>query len=175
MSLFDWADTESSAYLSECGRYRYTLIRRWGSGPCATFVMLNPSIADAERNDNTITRCIGFAQRWGMAGLVVVNLYALISTDPKGLWLVDDPIGPENDTILRRMAAGAITDGRPLVAAWGANARPERVAQVLELPGMDRLTALGVTKFGAPKHPLARGRHRIPDHSPLEAWPGGAS
>ena len=40
-----------SAEISECGRYRYSLCRTWcmgGDGRSACFVMLNPSIADAE-------------------------------------------------------------------------------------------------------------------------------
>lgn len=172
MSLFDGADIGSSAYVSDCGRYRYTLTRRWGRGPWATFVMLNPSTADATENDPTIRRCMAFAGAWGMGGLSVVNLYALRSTDPAGLWRVDDPVGPENDTILRRLAAGALHDGRPVVAAWGANARQDRVDEVLALPGMDQLQCLGVTKAGAPKHPLARGRHRIPDDVVPRPWPG---
>jgi hypothetical protein len=172
MSLFDWADTESSAYVSDCGRYRYTLARRWASGPAATFVMLNPSVADATRNDPTISRCIKFARSWGMGAIAVVNLYALISTDPAGLFLEDDPVGPDNDTILRRYALGATG---PVIAAWGANARQDRVDEVRALPGMDQLQCLGTTLAGAPKHPLARGRHRIPDDVQLRDWPGVAA
>ena len=42
----------------------------------------------------------------------------------------------------------------PTVAAWGANAKPERVAQVLAMPGAHRLMCLGLTKAGQPRHPL---------------------
>lgn len=140
-----------TARLSACGRYRYLLTREWAPGPTATFVMLNPSTADAEHDDATIRRCLGFSRAWGCGGLAVVNLYALRSTDPAALWIADDPVGPANDRHL--VDAAACTDG-PLVAAWGANARPGRIAAVLALPGMDRLTALAVTKAGQPRHPL---------------------
>lgn len=144
----------TGALMTEDGRYRYWLERRWGSGPWVTFVMLNPSTADATEDDPTIRRCVGFAKSWGLAGLMVVNLYALRSTDPKGLWTDDDPVGPRNDFHLRTAALDAAMGGTPLVAAWGANAKPSRVAQVRAMPGMDRLSHLGLTKAGAPKHPL---------------------
>lgn len=152
-SLFDVAPA-SDALVSPDGFYRYWLTRTWGTGGHATFVMLNPSTADANEDDPTIRRCIGFAKAWGLGGLRVVNLYALRSTDPKGLWKASDPVGPDNDHWLREAAFHAVRLGLPIVAAWGANAKPGRVAQVLALPSMDRLTALGVTKDGAPRHPL---------------------
>jgi hypothetical protein len=146
----------SSAWFSGCQRYRYRLGRSWADGwqPPVTFIMLNPSTADAQVDDPTIRRCVAYTKAWGHSRLVVVNLYALRSTDPRGLWKASDPVGPYNDDHLAAAAEDAELAGSPLVAAWGAHAKPERVAQVLQLPGMDRLTALGVTKSGAPRHPL---------------------
>lgn len=152
-SLFDMTPT-SDALISDDGWYRYWLTRRWNTGSVATFVMLNPSTADASLDDPTIRRCIGFAKAWGCGALSVVNLYAFRSTDPKGLWIAEDPVGPDNDDHLSAAALGAAISGWPLVAAWGANAKPDRVSHVLALPGMDALTALGTTKDGAPRHPL---------------------
>jgi hypothetical protein len=161
---------ERGALISDDGLYRYVLGRRWArDGQIATFVMLNPSTADATEDDPTIRRCVGFAKSWGMAALHVVNLYALRSTDPKGLWRVADPVGPENDRHLTSHARAACTNSSPLIAAWGANAKPDRVAQVLALPGMVALEALGVTKDGAPRHPLylRADSERVPYR-----WPG---
>jgi hypothetical protein len=39
-----------------------------GDGPVATFIMLNPSTADAENDDRTISAWIGFAMEWGTEG-----------------------------------------------------------------------------------------------------------
>lgn len=147
-------DVHRGARLSPDGRYRYALGRRWGTGPAATFVMLNPSTADAEVDDPTIRRCVGFARALECEGLLVVNLYAYRATKPADLFRAEDPVGPEADAYLTAHAKAAAQQGRPLIAAWGAHARPDRVAHVLTLPGMEAVTALGVTKAGAPRHPL---------------------
>jgi Protein of unknown function (DUF1643) len=61
---------EQNAVISACGRYRYLLTRQVASGGRrTTFIMLNPSTADASNDDPTIRRCIGFAQRWGCGQL----------------------------------------------------------------------------------------------------------
>ncbi|MGH3977119.1 MAG: DUF1643 domain-containing protein, partial [Pseudonocardiaceae bacterium] len=123
----------SDAVLSGCGRYRYQLTRTWDPGQQrATFIMLNPSTADAADDDPTIRRCTSYARSWGLGGLMVVNLYAYRATDPADLWKVDDPVGPDNDDHLRAVLAAATDVGAPVVAAWGANARLDRVAEVME-------------------------------------------
>ncbi|SMG09693.1 hypothetical protein SAMN06265784_101339 [Paraburkholderia susongensis] len=120
--------------------------------PDALFVMLNPSTADADLDDPTIRRCRRFVRLWGCRGLVVANLYALRSTDPAMLWKVDDPVGPDNDSILFNLAR----QYGEVICAWGANAQSERVDRVV---GMFReagakLLCLGTTRRGAPRHPL---------------------
>lgn len=146
---------ERTAQISVCGRYRYELTRRWAGGPVATFVMLNPSTADGEQDDPTIRRCIGYAKAWDCGGLRVYNLYAYRAAKPADLFKADDPIGPDNDAWLRAMADVAVDEHAPIVAAWGVNARPERVAEVCRMRGMaQQLRALDTTKDGHPRHPL---------------------
>lgn len=145
------------AAISDCTRYRYSLKRWWDDGedkPWACFVMLNPSTADAAKDDPTIRRCMSFAQSWGCVGIYVFNLFALRATDPRELAKAVDPIGPENDWFIRtyaRMAKG------PMVAAWGAHAfaasRAKAVTTLLNKAGI-ALQCLGVTKDGHPRHPL---------------------
>jgi hypothetical protein len=140
------------ADLSGDGVYRYSLDRRWGSGLPLTFVMLNPSTADANVDDPTIRRCLGFARAWDFSALRVVNLYALRSTDPKALWNHPDPVGYRNGEALRF----AVRNAGMVVAAWGAHARPQEVQFFRAIAGGARCTvhALKVTKSGAPGHPL---------------------
>jgi hypothetical protein len=144
------AEIRRSAVLSDCGRYRYCLVRTWpgGSGICS-FVMLNPSTADAEVDDPTIRRCIAFARTWGHAGIEVRNLYAFRSTDPDALARVDDPLGPE----CNRWLIGLRTADR-VVAAWGAKAPLARERTALELMAGAPLCCLGLTRDGRPRHPL---------------------
>lgn len=42
---------QCSAVLSDDGRHRYRLDRRWGTGAPVVFIMLNPSTADASVDD----------------------------------------------------------------------------------------------------------------------------
>jgi hypothetical protein len=142
-----------SATISEDGRYRYVLSRDtrsvW-SASAVTFVMLNPSTADADHDDPTIRRCIRFARDWHYSGLYVVNLYAYRATSPRDLWLADDPVGPENDRILTEF----VMRSELVVAAWGAHAPADRVAELADLFRRRPIHALGLTKSGAPRHPL---------------------
>ena len=145
---------DRGAVFDETAAYRYLLTRRWErDGRCVTFVMLNPSTADAFEEDPTIRRCIGFAQRLGFNALQIVNIFAFRSTDPKKLREVDDPVGPDNDRYIRE----ACFRGNSVICAWGAYAHLagrdlEAWKQIrLEWP---HVYCLGRTKAGHPKHPL---------------------
>jgi len=55
------------AKFSEDGRNRYWLSRIWDvNKPCIAFIGLNPSTANAEKDDPTIRRVISFATKWGI-------------------------------------------------------------------------------------------------------------
>lgn len=143
----------SEAVFSDCETYRYSLTREWDAAlPRLVWVMLNPSTADETRNDPTIARCEARTRAMGCGAYRIVNLYALRSTDPRGLRRVTDPVGPLNDAALREAAAWA---GRA-VCGWGVHAAPNRAAEalaVLRAAGAEALH-LGLTKAGLPRHPL---------------------
>lgn len=93
---------KTSATISPCQQYRYELRRVWDeSEPLVLFVCLNPSIANAEIEDNTSRVCINYAKRWGYGGLLIGNLFAHRSKDQSALYKVSDPVGPENDVWLK--------------------------------------------------------------------------
>lgn len=132
--------------------YRYLLTRAWGPGPRVLWIMLNPSTADESKLDPTLRRCLGFSRAWGFDGFEVCNVYALRSTDPKGLWKAADPIGPGNDAAIRAAAERASC----VIVGWGNHAKIDReleVAKLLQDVGQ-RPCCLGTTDKGAPRHPL---------------------
>jgi hypothetical protein len=147
--------------------YRYLLTRIWDpSRPPAVFVMLNPSTADAFVEDPTIRRLAGkngFARREGAGGVVVVNLFALRSTDPRALLHHPDPIGQHNNAFIRQ----SINCGGAVVA-WGAAGvtgdRGQEVARYLKARGV-ALSCLGRTSTGQPRHPLY-----VPGDAALEPY-----
>jgi hypothetical protein len=141
-----------SIVLSPCGTWRYVLRRDFPEGRgILNFVMLNPSTADAVRNDPTVRRCIGYAQRWGYATLLVTNIFAFRATLPRVLAASSDPVGPENDDYLVRTARSA----ERVVAAWGIHGKlHNRSRHVLDLLRDVPLLHLGLTRDGQPRHPL---------------------
>lgn len=141
-------DIDGSAILSPDRLYRYELRRRWGAGKTCCFVGLNPSTADERKNDMTVRKCIGFADRWGYRSICVLNLFAFRATSPTDMEEAADPIGPLNDEILTNSLP---TMGR-VVVAWGANDfASERAAIVTSM--IPRPLCLGLTKEGHPRHP----------------------
>ena len=133
-------------------RYRYLLTRTIGAGSDRlAFVLLNPSTADAMRNDPTIRRCIGYAQRWGFGRLEIVNIFAFRTTYPRELFAEDDPVGPGNDAWIRRVCRRADR----VVAAWGGHGtRLDRSTRIGVLLDGVEAWCLGTTAAGEPKHPL---------------------
>lgn len=105
-----------NARFSRCGRYRYSLDRRWAEGNGrALFIGLNPSTADHRQDDPTIRRCVGFAKSWGYEAMEIVNLFAFRATYPEDLKNADEPIGAAN----ARWIAKAIKASDIAIACWG--------------------------------------------------------
>ncbi len=141
--------SRKDAVISECGQYRYTLLRVWDERlPKVMFIGLNPSVADADRDDFTLKRCVAYARDWGYGGVLIGNLFAYRSTDPKALKHASDPIGSENDIRLKRLADKA----EIVVAVWGNHGtfmhRGDAVRK--QIP---RLHYLALTQKGEPHHP----------------------
>ena len=151
-----------SAVISEDGLYRYQLTRAWGGHHRMLFVMLNPSTADANIDDRTILRCIGFAEREQFDSMEVVNLYAYRATDPKELKKVLDPEGPRNDYYIM----DAVARAEMIVAAWGNNALPFYANSVRrKIEFLKPVHVFGLTQKRAPFHPLY-----LKANTPLVKW-----
>jgi hypothetical protein len=149
-----------SATLSECERYRYRLYRSWDDGPFIAWLMFNPSTADSDVDDHTIRKCVGFARKWGYGGIVVVNLFAFRSTDPRAVASMpfDEAVGPNAD---QHILTSLATAGE-LICAWGCGAhmrnrtdRPKKLLRSIRrtYPSLP-ISCLGLAKDGHPRHPL---------------------
>jgi hypothetical protein len=148
------------ARISADEQYRYWLHRRWGPGVPVAFLMLNPSIADAFKDDATVRKCKGFTEKWGHRAFSIVNLYAFRTPKPEILWEAKkagvDIVGPHNPTWLRN----TLTSAKFVVAAWGNHGDLERgrkICDYLRLIEKPVYSIGPVTKQGQPWHPLMRG------------------
>jgi len=141
---------KNTAKLSKCRKYRFALWRTWDdSKPYVMFVGLNPSTADENTDDPTLTRCINYAKTWGFGGVCMANLFAFRATEPAVMKAEKDPVGAKNNEWLKKLAS----DAGLVIAAWG-NDGPYlmRSQQVREL--LPNIHCLKMNKSGEPAHPL---------------------
>lgn len=138
----------------------------------ALFVLLNPSNADAFKPDPTLTNCVKFTLAWGFDITWIVNLNAYRSPWPRDLkrravgYRGDDHVN--NTAILTACRCADL-----VIAGWGLDGAMDRRDQlVMSMLRLDaiQLHHMGLTKEGYPKHPSARGVHRIPATQPPIQW-----
>jgi len=145
-----YSKSQSGAIFSICDQHRFSLWRKWSAGKrMILFIMLNPSTADAERNDPTIARCIQFAKDWRFDGLFVGNLFSLRSTHPKLLYEHPTPVVDLNNYFIDLMAELS----SEVIFAWGNYGALKNQGTLMLHKFIDGLV-LEVNKSGNPKHPL---------------------
>src|SRR5882724_9208274 len=143
-----------TATFSPDRKYRYRLARGWRDDrKPLVFIMLNPSTADETKDDPTIRRCIGYAMNQSFGGVIILNLFAWRTTDPRGLLSVKDPIGPENDDHL--MVEAEL--GSTICCAWGTLRGPLIKRETAVLKRLENKTLFCLSQnigSGCPSHPL---------------------
>lgn len=142
---------EAGADIRGAGKqYRYALWRIWNRDlPTVMFIGLNPSTADARRDDPTLVRCMGFARDWGYGGVYTANLFAFRATDPSDMKAAKSPIGRDNNATIQRLAKKV----DKVIAAWGNDgAYLDRAEAVRAL--VPELYYLKMNASGQPAHPL---------------------
>lgn len=147
-----------NAEISECGRYRYRLDRDLQpAGIVVAFFGVNPSRADAERDDPTSMKWKHFARQLGARKYIAGNPFALRSHDVKELAVAADPVGWQNHWYLQQI----IGEADVLVPCWGSRAKllPALRANLDALRSMlfasgKPIRIFGLTASGDPKHPL---------------------
>jgi hypothetical protein len=124
------------------------------------WLMFNPSTANALEDDATIRKCVGFSKLWGHGSMVVVNLYAVRSRDPKAVARMGpSSVGPLNDYWISQAVKGS----RETICAWGCaqhmptiNHRAQELLKLIRTITWEEypIKCLGLRKDGHPRHPL---------------------
>lgn len=128
--------------------HRLYLYRIWDPGkPFIMFIGLNPSTADATKDDPTIRRISSMAKGWGYGGFYMMNLFTQIATNPRDLNIKTGNHISAN-LYLNVMKRRCIK----VVFAWGNHKVNGRDLQVIEM--FPDAYALYINKNGSPKHPL---------------------
>lgn len=165
------------------GKNRLTLSRRWSDSPRACVIGCNPSTADALKDDPTSIWWNKWFYAAGFGGYDAVNLYPFCTSSPAecrrivatidgGAWDVRDDLHFVNLPHVIKKAKSAAQ----VFVCWGAIAWDalwiDHVVEEIqsgEAPYPD-LWCWGRTESGAPKHPMARGKHRIPADQKAILW-----
>lgn len=193
--IIDRALNGDVAMFSPDRRYRYVLTRNLGGGLRVLVVVgLNPSTADAFRDDNTIRRLIARARALGCGLLVMLNAFAWRATKPSDMVRASvemrasemtiaqfrarngrDPrvgefvVGERNDEILETMLRYvAVAPGSIALAGWGTHVPAWRLEELSAIAGRAHVEwmCLGYNEGGSPRHPLY-----VASADPLVPWP----
>lgn len=172
-------NTNASADFSIDGTLRLRLDRWWAPGPRALVCMANPSTAGAHDNDATVRNLIELVRALGYPGFTVVNWLPHIATKPAELFKWRNALLDTDPQKYRTVHDKAITliealtgEAAARFVAWG-NLVPHvphttAILRALSGHGRHELLAFGLTKDGTPKHPAARGLHRlVPGTQPI--------
>ena len=139
----------NGAIFSNTRHKRFVLWRTWNlERPHVIFIGINPSNADEIRNDPTIIKLTQIAKYWDYGGLIIMNLVAYISSDPKKIRR--SPSFEIEDMYLEEF--GKV--GESVVVIWGNEGEKymDRVNKVREL--YPEVFCFNQNKNGHPTHPL---------------------
>jgi hypothetical protein len=160
-----------SAIFSDCGMFRLRLDREIDpllGGIVAALCGVNPSIAGAEANDQTIRKDIGFGRIHGWRRIIKINKFSHVATDVTELRKVADPVGHDNNRYIEE----AIREADVFVPCWGPLAklplhlrgRWREVVAIAERVGKPML-CFGTAQDGQPRHTLM-----LAYSTPLVPW-----
>ena len=135
--MIEKTTVKGEAVFNESRTHRYLLSKVWDKNkPVACVIMLNPAMADNIIMDTTtalVVNNIASLEKFG--GVIVVNLYSVLTSKLKFRWNSDDDLNaPENDGYIKKAAEECDT----VILAWGratdTNLRiAERTTEVINL------------------------------------------
>lgn len=142
---------QNGSHFSDDNKRRYVLWREWDmTKKIVLCIGLNPSIADGDFDDQTISRLTNILHDNGYGGFRMVNLYTHISPKPTEL------IGKAEDNFHQDVGIIGMNSllCQEIVFCWGAFKEAKSRAQVIKAQYPDAL-CFGKTADGSPWHPLA--------------------
>lgn len=147
-----FATTENrGAEFSADKKYRYALWRIWDeSKPIVMFIGLNPSIANGTTDDPTIQSVRRISQHNGYGGFYMMNLFTIISSDPKILENQNSWGDFIND---KERLTEVSKKCESIVFAWGNIKQAQGRGSEIIAHFLDAL-CIGKNKNNSPKHPL---------------------
>lgn len=176
--LFEADCVKRDAYF--VGSYRIRLSRDWATGRRAMVIGCNPSNADALKDDPTSRWWNHWFKRAGFGGYDAFNLYPFCTSSPKACREIAANLTAEDHAALFELNLPSLIEAArsadQIFVCWGAIAWDNdwiaKVSRdVVTVAQHDNaLWCWGTTMDGSPKHPLARGRHRISAEQPAEVW-----
>lgn len=171
-----------TADISPCGRFRWTLGRRWDDRPLLLVAMFNPSTASADAEDQTSSLLISIAAHNGFGAYTAVNLCPLRSSKPAAAIEMMSGANDRDPDWLQAMRDNLdvvereIERSTAILLAWGsmgwrAGAWLEAFdGRLRDCRGARPIYRLGKCQNGHPTHPMARGRHKVPKDARLLLW-----
>ncbi len=185
LDLFGEPVLRRSAHFDAAGN-RQRLSRDWAPGPRAFVLGCNPSTADGLGDDPTSRWWNAWFRLFGFGGYDAGNLYPFCTASPAecrkiadaalaGEWHDRDALHANTDAVVRMAKAAD-----QVFVCFGAIAwDDEWIEHVLEeiqcgVEPWPDLWCWGKTQAGAPKHPMARGKHRIPINQRPILWRAAA-
>ena len=144
----------NGALFSNTRHKRFVLWRTWNlDRPYVMFIGINPSTANENKNDPTINRLISISRYWDYGGLIIMNLLAYVSSDPKQIR--KSPNYEIEDMYLREFSK--IPES--VILMWGNEGRKymDRIKIIKEL--FPEAECFSQNKNGHPIHPLYLGKN----------------
>lgn len=140
--------------------YRYTLWRTIDTGDDRSIAWcgLNPSTADHEKLDPTVTRIVKRSRAMGFSKVWMTNLFGFRATDPRDMKKQAYPV-EANPGEYWEAVAPVYEEAEIIVCCWGVHGTNHFRDAMWKIDVIDRgwsakLRCLDRTKDGHPKHPL---------------------
>lgn len=107
-----------------CNGYRFLLnipFNNSRSGNSLVVILKNPSVANANNCDNTISKVCNVAHNNGYDGVIIANLFPYRSTNPRGVGVFYSNNHYQAIMARNLQIINNISQGRDVVFAWGTD------------------------------------------------------